>query len=197
MTESQCLGGIIVPSKTPLLFMCQIARVSSVESSSREETRCPHIGLLSLGISRRLVDSCLDCRVHEVTLPTHIAKFFLVKQQQCADDLCHGEWVAQPRSTEVRSCAFPCEVFAPVALESSLYVARRSSSRVSATSFILLSSVDVLGLPGLGSLSMLTQLPRKQLAQRETVLRSTVNSPQTSLKAPWISVGLCRVKFRS
>ena len=33
----------------------------------------------------------------------------------------------------------------------SSYVARRSSSRVSATSFALLSSVDVLNLPGLGS----------------------------------------------
>ena len=51
------------------------------------------------------------------------------------------------------------------------------------------SVVDVLGLPCLESLSMLTQPPRKRLPQRETVLRSTVNSPQTSLKAPWISVG--------
>ena len=52
-----------------------------------------------------------------------------------------------------------------------------SSSRASATSFTLLSSVDVLGLPYLGSLSMLTQPPWKRLAKRETMLWSTVNSP--------------------
>jgi hypothetical protein len=44
---------------------------------------------------------------------------------------------------------------------------------------------------------MLTRPPRKRLAQRETVLRSTLNSPQTSLKALWISVGFFHVKFRS
>ena len=76
-----------------------------------------------------------------------------------------------------------------MALESSSYVARRSSSRASATSFTLVSFVDVLSLPGLGSLAMLVQPPRKRLAQRETVLRFTVNSRQTPLKAPWIYVG--------
>ena len=78
----------------------------------------------------------------------------------------------------------------PVYLESSSYIARRSSSRASATSFTLPSSVDVLGLPGLGSLSMFKQSPRKRLAHQETVLRSTVNSSQTSFKTPWISVGI-------
>ena len=97
--------------------------------------------------------------------------------------------MAQPRATEVGSCAFSREVLAPVALVSSSHVAWRSSSRASATSFTLLSSVDVLGLPGLGSLAVLTQPPRKQLAKLETVFRCSVNSPQTSLKAPWISVG--------
>ena len=53
----------------------------------------------------------------------------------------HWERVAQPRATEVRSWAFSCTFFAPVALESSLYVAQWSSSRASATNFTLLSSV--------------------------------------------------------
>ena len=69
------------------------------------------------------------------------------------------------------------------------HVARRSSSRAPATSFTHLSSIDVLVLPGHGSLSMPIQPPRKRLAQGEPVLRSTVNSLQISLKPPWISVG--------
>ena len=67
--------------------------------------------------------------------------------------------MAQPRAIMVGSCAFSCEVFAPVALESSSHVVRRSSSRASATSFTLLSFVGVLDRPGLGSLPMLTQPP--------------------------------------
>ena len=59
----------------------------------------------------------------------------------------------------------------PMVLESFSHIAWRSSSRASATSFTLLSSVDVLGLSGLGSLSMLTQPPWKQLAQQETVVK--------------------------
>ena len=54
------------------------------------------------------------------------------------------------------------------------------TSRASATSSTLLSSVDVLGLPALGSMFTITQSTWKQLSQRETVLRFTVNSPQTS-----------------
>ena len=65
--------------------------------------------------------------------------------------------MAQPRATEVGSCAFSCEDFAPVVLESSSHVARRSYSRAPATSFTLLSPVDVLGLSDLRSLSMLKQ----------------------------------------
>ena len=41
----------------------------------------------------------------------------------------------------------------------------------------------------LGWLSMLTQPPRKRLAQREPVLRPIVNSPQTSVKVLWIYAG--------
>ena len=55
----------------------------------------------------------------------------------------------------------------PVVLESSSHVARRSSSGASDTSFTLRSSVDVFGLPGLGSSFMLTRPPRKRLAQRD------------------------------
>ena len=76
MTESQHLESFIIPSKTPLLFLCRIARVSTEESSSREERRRPRRGYLNLGISRSLVDSCLDCRAHEVTFPHIITKFF-------------------------------------------------------------------------------------------------------------------------
>ena len=46
-------------------------------TSSTEEKRRPWI-LLTLRISRSLVDSCLDCRANEVTLPTHNREVFLV-----------------------------------------------------------------------------------------------------------------------
>ena len=187
MTEFQRLGSIIIQSKnTPFIHVSNSSGTASVESSSREVKLRPRIVLLTLGIGRSLVDSCLDCRMHEVTPPI-IEKFFL-QRPWCAGEHCHGERVAQPRATEVGSCAFSLDVFAPVALASSSLVGRRSSSRASATSFTLLSSVDVLGLSGIGSLSVLTQPPRKRLAQRETVLRSTIKSPQTWLKAPWIFV---------
>ena len=64
--------------------------------------------------------------------------------------------MAPPRAVEVGFCAFSCEVFALVA-QSSSHVARRSSSRASATSFTLVSSVHILGLTDLGSLSLLTK----------------------------------------
>ena len=67
--------------------------------------------------------------------------------------ICHKQkvevfWLQHPR------CAgehFPSKFFSPVFLESSSHVGRRSSKRASATSFALLSSVDVVGLPGLCS----------------------------------------------
>jgi len=71
----------------------------------------------------------------------------------------------------------------PVACDISSHVARRSCSRKSATSLTLLSSVDVFGLPGLWSSFIVTRPSRKRVAQRETVLRSTVSSSQTSRKA--------------
>ena len=40
--------------------------------------RSPRTGSLALRISRSLVDSCLDCRVHEATFPTHNREVFLV-----------------------------------------------------------------------------------------------------------------------
>ena len=46
MTESQCLGSIIIPSKTTLLFMCRIVRVPSVSGALRikiKGTSTPHI----------------------------------------------------------------------------------------------------------------------------------------------------------
>ena len=64
--------------------------------------------------------------------------------------------MAQPRATKFGSCEFSCEDFVTVALKMYSHVARRSSSRASATSYTLLSYFDVLGLPGHGSLSMLT-----------------------------------------
>jgi hypothetical protein len=81
----------------------------------------------------------------------------------------------------------------PVPCDISSQVAQRSSARKSATSFTLRSSVDVFGLPGLGSSFMVTSLSRKRVVQRETVLRSTGCAPQTSRKAMWISAG---VKFQ-
>ena len=106
---SWTLGSIIIPSNSPLLFMCRIARVSSVESSSREEERRSRI-------SRGLVDLCLDCGAHVITLPTHNCEVSWLQLPWCTGKYCHGEWVAQPRATEVGSCTFFCKVFAPVAL---------------------------------------------------------------------------------
>ena len=88
MTESQRLGCIIILSKPPLLFMSLIARVQSVESSSREEKRRPRLGL---GVSRSLVDSCLNCREHEVTLPIRNREVSWSQHQRCAGERFHGE----------------------------------------------------------------------------------------------------------
>jgi hypothetical protein len=85
------------------------------------------------------------------------------------------------RNTDVGGILVACDI--------SSHVTWRSASRKSATSFTLRSSVDVFGLPGLGSSFMLTCLSWKRVAQQETVPRSTVCSPQTSRKALWISVG--------
>ena len=60
--------------------------------------------------------------------------------------------MAQPRATEVGSSAFSCEVDAPVTVESSSHVTLRYSSRPRATVFTLLSSVDVIGHPGLATM---------------------------------------------
>ena len=76
MTVSQHLGSIIIPSKTPLLFICLIVQIPSVGSSSREEKCRQRIGSFNFGNSQSLVGSCLDCRVHKVTLPTHNREVF-------------------------------------------------------------------------------------------------------------------------
>ena len=65
-----------------------------------------------------------------------------------------NEWSSQERLRSIL-VHFPAKCYARVALESSSHFARRPSSRASATSFTLLSSVHVLGLPVLGSLFML------------------------------------------
>ena len=92
MTESQRLGSIIIASKTPLLFICRIAQVPSVEISSREEKRSPPIGSFNFGNKSKSDDSCLDCRTHVLILPTHNREdFFLLKHLRCAGEYCHGE----------------------------------------------------------------------------------------------------------
>jgi hypothetical protein len=63
-------------------------------------------GLLTCGISQNLVDSCLDCMVCEVTLPTCI---YLANQSQPSpgvDLRCHAKWVVHPRASQVGFCAF-------------------------------------------------------------------------------------------
>ena len=62
-------------------------------------------GALTLGISQSLMDSFLDCRVHEVTLPTHNSYVFWLQHLRCDGEHCFREWVAHPR-------AYSCEVFA-------------------------------------------------------------------------------------
>jgi len=84
------------------------------------------------------------------------------------------------RNTDVGEIPVACDIFSHVA---------RSHARKSATLFTLPSSVDVFGLPGLGSFFVATCPSRKRVSQRETVLRSTVCSPQTLCKALWIPVG--------
>ena len=110
----------------------------------RRKTSFMHRFCLTLGLSRSLVDSYLDCRAHEITLPTHNRKFFWLQHPRCAGGHCCWEWVAQPRTTEIGSCTFSCEDFAPVALESSSLVARtiffRSICHKLHTSFICLCS---------------------------------------------------------
>ena len=168
--------------------MCRRYPVPSVESSSREQRRRPHIVSLNFVNTSKSGVFLLDYRAHEITLPAHNREDFWLQHPRCAGVHCHGEWVAQPRAIVVGFYAFSCERFAPVVVEGSSQVARRSSSITSATSLTLLPSVDVLGLPGLGWLSMLTQQPRKRLALRKTALRFTMHSPRTSLEASWISV---------
>ena len=107
MTESHRLGSIIIPSKTPLFFKCRIIRVPSLESSSREWKRRPRKVLLTLGIRRSLVDSCLDCRAHEVTIVNHNRKEFWLLHPRCASEHCHGEWVTRPRSLRSVFVDFP------------------------------------------------------------------------------------------
>ena len=77
----------------------------------------------------------------------------------------------------------------PVASNISPHVTWPSCARKFVTSFTLRLSVDVFGLPGLRSSFLVTCPSRKQVDQQETILRSTVYSPQTSRKALWISVG--------
>ena len=116
--------------------------------------------------------------INSVTLSIYNREVFSLEHPRCASEHCHGEWVAATSNWGRSLCIF-LRSFAPVALESSSHATLWSSSRASATSFTLLSS-------GLRSFSMPNQPSRKLLTQRETVLRSTVNWPQTSLKEPCI-----------
>jgi len=67
---------------------------------------------------------------------------------------------------------------------------RRSSSNSVLTITTDVSSVAVTGRPLLGLSWTLSRPSRKRDAHRDTVLRSTTLSPQTSCKALWISVGV-------
>ena len=60
--------------------------------------------------------------MHEVILPTHNREDFSASAM-CGRAIFMENELAQPRATEVGSCAFSCKVFAPVALESSSLVA--------------------------------------------------------------------------
>ena len=72
MTASQNFGRFAIPFRVPFLFSPWMAHVTTAETSSREGKRCPRMGSLTCGISQSPVDSCPDCMVREVTLPTHI-----------------------------------------------------------------------------------------------------------------------------
>jgi len=110
---------------------------------------------------------------------------------------CFCSAVKQWGSHRAQNCLF-CKCFAkirntdvgeiPAACDISLHVSRLSCVKQSSTSFTLLSSVDVFGIPGLWSSFMVTHPLRKREAKRETVLQPTVCSSKTSRKALWISV---------
>ena len=93
MTESQHLGSIILTSKTPLLFICRIAMVTSVESSSREEKRRPYIGSLNFGNkseSGGLMPGLGRMRYH---FPPIIAKFFWLEFRDLQENIImENEW---------------------------------------------------------------------------------------------------------
>ena len=161
--------------------------VASVESSSREEKR-PRKGILTWGISRSLVDSCLDCRVPEVTVPTHNRKVFWSQHPRCAGVHCHGGWVAHSRATEVGSCAFSCEV---CTCGSGKYVKccrtifSNSIFHKRHTSFISWCSRP----PWSWVIVYAHTTTTKTISPKRNYTTVLCELTKTSLKAPWTSVG--------
>jgi hypothetical protein len=96
---------------------------TSVQGSDSSGNRCRKLfqggkalstyGLFQLlGISRSLVDSCLDGMAREVTLPTRI---YSANRSQTSPDAglhCRAKWVAHPRASQVSFYAFLCAIFA-------------------------------------------------------------------------------------
>jgi hypothetical protein len=161
---SQCVGRFVIPFRVPFLFSPRM-----VKPLQGRENGVHAWALLTCGISPSLVGSCLDCMVREVTLPTRI---YLANQSQPSPGMgvhCCAKWVAQPWASQVSFCAFFCKMFATshdnMLLSHSFHMGDPSS-------------VNVFGLPGLGSSYMVTHPSRKWVAQRETVLRFTVCSPK-------------------
>ena len=108
-----------------------------------------------MGTSLSLMDSCLDCRMHEVTLPTQNREVFCynIRNVQASNDM-------EPQATEVGSCAFSCDVFATMALHM-LHndLLQKHLPQASHFFHLLMFSAFLI----IGHLSMLTQPPRKTI----------------------------------
>ena len=116
MTASQCFRRFAIPFRVPLLFSPWMTRVTAVKTSSTEGKHCPHMGSYNLWNKLCPVDSCLDCMVREVTLPTHI---YLTNRSQPSPGVgvhCHATWVAHPwaifsaifASSQIICCCYTC-----------------------------------------------------------------------------------------
>jgi hypothetical protein len=112
MTATQRFRRFAVPFRVPLLFSPRMAHVTTAETSSREGKQGPRIRSLTCRISLSLVDSCLDCLAHEVTLPTCIYLTNWSQPSPGAGIHCRAKWVVHPWASQVSFCAFFCAIFA-------------------------------------------------------------------------------------
>ena len=134
------------------------------------------------------MDSCLNYIAYEVTFPTHNCEVFWLQHVR-ASIFMENEWPSHEQLRSVGSSSFSCGAFAPVPLRvfftCCTTIFFKNICHKLRTSFMCLCSRSCWSRV----IVYVHKPPQKRLAERETILQSTVNSPQTSLKAPWSSVG--------